>query len=49
MILKAISDCLLVSLNSIVVDFDDALEALQCYEANVIFPVHEESSEDVDS
>ena len=49
MILEAVSDRLLVPLHSIVVNVNHALEALQCHEADIVLPVHEEPAKDVDA
>jgi hypothetical protein len=40
MILKTIGDSLLVSLDSIIINIDDTLQALKGYKAYIIFLVH---------
>lgn len=49
MVFKAVCDCLLVSLHSVIININNALETLKCDKSNIIFPIHKESSEDVDS
>lgn len=49
MVLEAISDSRLVSLNSIIVDVNDTLETLKRYESDIIFFIHEEAAQDIDA
>ncbi len=49
MVLQTIRYCCFVSLNRIVVDIHHSLKCLQCHKPDIIFLVHQESAEYIDT
>jgi len=49
MIFQTISYSLLVPFNCVVVDIYHTLKALKCHEADVVFFVHQETTQNIDT